>query len=170
MATILNSYSLIGLFAVALIVVARIKPEWGRIAAGIFFLVTAFFITVPVAVNAPHLYVELGRNAVIPFYRWAFTTLVSLSPRPFLLPVFLYQVAAGVLILCKGKYTRLGFVSGILFCLSILLMGIAEIAAPACVLALALILLLRSTFSRSQEAVFSSGQLRSSTMVKVSRA
>jgi hypothetical protein len=170
MATILNSYSIIGLFAVALMMVARIKPEWGRMAAGIFFLVIAFFITVPVAVNAPHLYVEMGRNAVIPFYRWAFINLISLSPRLFLVPVFLYEVVAGVLILCKGKYARLGFVSGILFCLSILLMGIAEIAAPACVLALALTLLLRSTVSRSQVANFSSGQFRSSTTVKVSRA
>jgi hypothetical protein len=133
--------------AAVLIACSWFKPHIARIVLGVFFLIMALGINLPLSLSAPGWYVELGGHSVVPFYRWAFSELVAWNPRLFVLPIVLYQSAVGGLILSSGRSVRLGLLGGILFCLAITPAGVEEYTAPA--IALALALLLRIEFSKS---------------------
>ena len=75
------------------------------------------------------LYIELGRNVLIPLYRALFQV-IALNPPLLILPVAACQIAIGVLILNKRRYVKVGLVGGIIFTLAITPLGIEESPNP----------------------------------------
>jgi hypothetical protein len=145
--SLINPFTVVIAFCLALIALNLLKPEAGRITLGIFFLVMALGVNLTLLLTDPSLYVAAGKDAFLPVYRWFFTTVLAWNPVFFVILLILYEVSVGALILSKGKYVRYGLVGGIVFCLGVSLIGIQAVTSPG--VALALALLLRKDFPHS---------------------
>lgn len=139
-------------FALLLLVLAVFKPQAGRIVFGVFFLLMAWGVNVPMVLHDPSLYVAAGANAYIPFYRWFFTRVLAWNPVPFVIGLILFETAVGLLVLSKGRWARIGLGLGALFCLGIAWIGVEGLMMPS--VAIAPLVMLRPTFEKS---VFESG-------------
>ena len=85
-----------------------------RIFLGFFFLVMAIGINIVTVLVAPQSYIEMGKNALIPLYRWVFLNIVSVNPALFVLPVAAYQITIALMMLNKKKYVKMGLIGGII--------------------------------------------------------
>ena len=110
-------------------------------------MVMAIGINVVTVLVAPQSYIEMGKNALIPLYRWIFLNIVSLNPALFVLPVAAYQITIALMMLYKKKYVKMGLIGGIVFLVLVTPLGIESV--PNVVLAAALGLLLRREFDTS---------------------
>ena len=145
--TMINPFSVTLTFAGVLILLGLFKPQAARIIFGIFFLIMALGVNIPVILTDPNLFVAAGANALLPIYRWFFTSVLAWNPVLFAIPLVIFETTVGVLLLSKGKYVKYGLIGAALFCLFIAPVGIEEIMCPS--LSLAALLLLRRTFDRS---------------------
>lgn len=76
-----------------------LKPDAGRMFLCFFFLAMAIGINIVTVLVAPASYIEMGRNALLPFYRWVFLNFITLNPPSFVLPIAAFQIAIGLMML-----------------------------------------------------------------------
>jgi len=122
-----------------------IKPNAARIFLGFFFLVMAIGINIVTVLFDPQSYIEMGKNALIPFYRWVFMNIIRLNPALFVLPIAAFQITIALMMLNKKKYVKIGLMGGIIFLLGIAPLGIESL--PNLILAVALGWLFRKEFN-----------------------
>lgn len=122
-------------FAILLLALAIFKPQAGRIVFGIFFLIMAWGVNLPVLLTDPYLFVMAGQNAYIPFYRWFFTTVLAWAPVPFALGLIAFETTVGLLTLSSGRKVKLGLGLGALFCLMIAWIGVEGLWMPTVAIA-----------------------------------
>ncbi len=135
------------IFVVAVAILCLAKPNAGRIFLGLFFLATAIGVNIVLALTNPQSYVDMGKNAFIPFYREFFLNIVALNPALFILLAAVYQIAIGLLILDKKNKVKIGLVGGIIFTVMIIPLGIEELPNP--ILALAQAYLFTKDFDKT---------------------
>ena len=134
-------------FVLLVFIFCLIKPNAGRIFLGLFFLVMAIGINVVTVLVAPQSYVEMGRNALLPFYRWVFLNVIALNPALFVLPIAAFQVIIALMMLNKKRVVKAGLIGGIFFLIGIAPLGLESL--PNIILAGALGWLLRKDFDRT---------------------
>jgi len=132
------------IFVLLVLILCLVKPNAGRIFIGVFFLIMAIGINVVTVIVAPSSYIEMGKNAIIPFYRWVFLNIIALNPALFVLPIAAFQITVALMMLNKKKYVKIGLGGGIIFLLAVMWLGVESL--PNLVLALALALLIRQEF------------------------
>lgn len=140
----INPFTIWLAFVLLVFLFCFIKPNWARIFLGFFFLVMAIGINVVTVLVAPQSYIEMGRNAFIPFYRWIFLNVIALNPALFVLPIAGFQITIALMMLNKKKYVKIGLVGGILFLVGIAPLGLESL--PNLILAAALGWLLRGEY------------------------
>ncbi|HZW04625.1 MAG TPA: hypothetical protein VFF68_11905 [Anaerolineaceae bacterium] len=145
--SLINPITVFAAFALVLGALNWFKPQAGRIVTGVFFLLMAWGVNVTVLLTDPALIAATGANAILPVYRWFFNEILASYPVPLLIALIAFETTVGVLILSKGRGVRLGVLAAIAFCLWLTPVGVEEFIAP--VLALAIGLLLRTSFDRS---------------------
>jgi hypothetical protein len=142
-------------FSLILLILDIFKPQAARIILGIFFLVMALGVNLPLALTNPSIYVTAGSDALLPIYKWFFTAVIAWKPLLFVFPLILFEITVGILILSKGLWTRLGLSAGAFFSFAITPIGMMTLTNPA--ISLAMLLLLRTDFEKSvPEMVISS--------------
>lgn len=135
-------------FYLLVVALCLVRPDAGRVFAGLFFLTMALAVNVVLSLTAPDLFVALGTaDALLPPYRWFFEDVVALAPPLFGLLAASYEVTIGLMMLSRGRYAKWGLIGGIVFLIGITPLGVWTLANP--VLALALALLLRKEYTRS---------------------
>jgi hypothetical protein len=139
-------------FALVLLLLALFKPQAGRIVFGVFFLLMAWGVNVPLLLNDPNLFVAAGAHAYIPFYRWFFTQVLAWNPVPFIVLLILFETGVGLLTLSTGRWAQTGLCLGALFCLGIAWIGVEGLMMPA--VAIGPLLMLRSSFPKPVFAPF----------------
>ena len=144
--SILNPFTVTITFAAGLAALAWYRPQVGRVVVGIFFLVMALGVNIPVALTDPTLFAAAGANAFLPVYRWFFSEVLTSVPLPFVIALILFEAATGLLILSQGKAVRLGLTAASLFCLFLTPVGIEEITAP--LLIVSFLILMREEFPK----------------------
>ena len=152
----INPFTIWLAFVVFVFLFSLIKPNAARIFLGFFFLAMAIGINVVTVLIAPQSYIEMGKNALIPFYRWVFLNIISLNPALFVLPIAAYQIIIALMMLSKKKHVTIGLIGGIIFLVGIAPLGVESL--PNLVLAVALGSLVRkefdTTFLESMRAKF----------------
>lgn len=135
-------------FCLVVLALCALRPGGGRIFLGIFYLAMALGVNVVLVLVAPDQFVALGTDApLLRPYEWFFAEVVARAPLAFGLLAAAYEVAAGLLLLGKGRWVRWGAAAGIVHLLAITPLGVWTLANP--ILALALALLLRRDHDRS---------------------
>ncbi len=69
MNNLINPISVMISFAAVLITLDLFQPRAARVVLGVFFLVMALAVNVPMALTRPELFAEAGRSALLPIYR-----------------------------------------------------------------------------------------------------
>lgn len=126
----MNPYSVVGSFGLALIALAIWKPQAARMTIGIFYLVMALGVNLPLLALNPGLYPLAGSHALLPLYRWFFTVVMPLALIPLIKTLILVEAAIGLAVLYRGKAVKVGLIAVALFCLLITPVGMEEITAP----------------------------------------
>lgn len=134
-------------FSMVVLVAGLIKPRATRIFVGIFFLVMALGVNGSLLFTAPESYVQMGSDALLPVYRWFFTVVMAAAPAPFVVALILYETTAGLLILARGKWVRVGLIMAAVFCVGVSGVGLSAVTSP--VFGLAIALLLRHRYDQS---------------------
>lgn len=159
MNTLINPVSVILTFALILLLLALFKPQAGRIVFGVFFLLMAWGVNLPMMITDPSLYPAAGAHSIIPLYRWFFTQVLAAHPLPFILLLIAFETAVGLLTLSRGRWVKLGLASGALFCLCVAWIGKEGVAVPA--MAIAPLVMLRHNFPLSVAGMLSARSRRS---------
>ncbi len=136
---IINPFTVMITFALIMASLAYFKPRIGKIVLGIFFLLMAFGVNVPVLLTDPTLFAAAGENALLPIYHWFFTEILKNYPIPFVVALILFEATTGILILSKGKAVKLGLLAASLFCLFLVPVGMEEITSPALIVSFAIL-------------------------------
>lgn len=131
-------------FTLAVLVWSLTRPSSCRIFLGLFFLAMALGVNVPILIVAPEAFAAMGEEALVPLYRWFFRNLVARVPVLFVVPIILYEIFIGVLLLGRGRHVRDGLVAGTTFLLAISPLGLLML--PNVVLAGAMMILQRTKF------------------------
>lgn len=142
---IINPFTVVITFAIILATLAYFRPKIGRVVTGIFFLLMAFGVNLPILLSDPTLFAATGAKAYLPIYRWFFGEVLATYPVPFVIALILFEASVGLLILNKGKAVKLGLLGASLFCLFLVPVGIEEIASPLLIVSFAI--LMRQEFS-----------------------
>ncbi len=140
----INPFTVIIAFTVVLALLVYYKPHAERLVTGVFFLIMALGVNVPILLTDPALYAAAGSKALLPVYRWFFTQILGATPVPFIIALILFEVTVGTLILSKGKAVRFGLLGATLFCLFLVPVSIEVITTP--LLIVSFVLLMRHEF------------------------
>jgi hypothetical protein len=130
--------------SVVLFILAVIRPEWLRYFAGLFFIVMALGVNLPLLFNAPEEFGKLGSESFIPVYRQLFQAGVAPYPALFVVPVILFELATGLMMLGRGMTARIGVFGAIGFLSATAPLNIVTL--PNLVAAAAFVALLWSPF------------------------
>jgi hypothetical protein len=103
------------LIPVPFLALALWRPKVGRLVLGWFFIAMGLCVNMVLVFQAPEGFVEIGRNALLAFYRPLFVDVVALAPALVGLVVALYEVTIGTLMLLGGRKARLGLIGGAVF-------------------------------------------------------
>src|SRR5579884_2304489 len=133
------------LFGMALLVLAWFKPRGTRLFVGAFFVLMGIAVNATLVALNPQSFVALGKDSFIPFYRWAFASLVAPQPAVWGGLVAAFEVVTGLLMLGKGVSRKVGLVAGIVFLLAITPFGWEELPSPLMAAAVALLLKLEQS-------------------------
>ena len=136
---IINPFTVMITFALIMASLAYFKPRIGKIVLGVFFLLMAFGVNVPVLLTDPTLFAAAGENAFLPIYHWFFTEILKNYPIPFVVALILFEATTGILFLSKGKAMKLGLLAASLFCLFLVPVGMEEITSPALIISFAIL-------------------------------
>lgn len=112
------------------------KPNAGRIFLGIFFLLMAWGVNVTVTLLNPNLFIDLGANAFMPFYRPLFTGIVGAHPLLWGMAAIIYETTTGLLLLSRGVRVKIGAFMGIIFLIGITPFGEGTLVNPVLMLPL----------------------------------
>ena len=120
------------------------RPDSGRRALGIFFIIMAVGINVVFVLAAPHGFVDLGTSApLLSPWGWVFEHVVARAPAVFGLLVASYEITIGLLMIKGGEWGSLGLLGGMVFLMVIAPLG--PWTVPNLVMAAALgVILLRA--------------------------
>ena len=140
----INPFTVVISFAIILAALAYFRPEIGRVVTGIFFLIMALGVNVPILIIDPTLFAATGAKAFLPIYRWFFGEILATYPVPFVIALILFETSVGLLILSKGKNVKLGLIAASLFCLFLTPVGLEEITSP--LLIVSFVILMRQDF------------------------
>lgn len=134
-------------FAVLVLAVCWFWPGVGRAFMGVFFLLMAVGVNLPLVFMAPHLFVEIGTaDPLVGPYARFFEVVVAGAPALWGLLVVAFEAAVGALVLARGRAVAWGVAGGVAFLLAITPMGTFTLADP--VLALALLAVRRAPRDR----------------------
>ena len=142
---IINPFSVVITFAIILAALAYFRPKIGRVVTGVFFLLMALGVNVPILLTDPYLFADTGAKAFLPVYHWFFTEILGTIPVPFVIALILFEISVGTLILSKGKAVKLGLIAASLFCLFLVPVGMEEVTSPLLIVSFAI--LMRQEFS-----------------------
>ncbi len=142
--SLINPFTVVIAFAIILASLAYFRPKIGRKVVGIFFLIMALGVNVPILLTDPALFAATGAKAFLPIYRWFFTKILGSIPVPFVIALILFEASVGLMILSKGRAVKLGLIAASLFCLFLTPVGMEEITAP--LLIVSFVILMRHEF------------------------
>jgi len=135
------------LFSLIVLAAAWLKPDWTRLFVGFFFLLMALGVNLAMILIDPGIYVQAGSQALLPVYKWFFTSVLAAATVPFVIALIVFEISVAVSILSRGKWARCGLIAAVVFCVGMAPLGIESITTP--VLGLAIGLLLRREYPRS---------------------
>jgi hypothetical protein len=134
-------------FSVLMAALALWKPAVSRVVSGVFFLLMALGVNLPMLLTNPAIYVDAGASSPLGVYRWFFTTVLAWNPVLFVVALIAFELAVGLLILCgSGRWLRIGLILAIVFCLWVSWIGPSTLTSM--LLAVTYALLLRHPFDR----------------------
>jgi hypothetical protein len=84
---------------------------------------------------------------LLPLYRWAFRAIVMSYPLTFAFAAAAFEIAVALLMLSKGRYARVGLITGSLFLLTITPLGVETL--PNALLGIGLAYLATKSFPSS---------------------
>ena len=142
--SLINPFTVVITFAIILALLAYFRPKTGRMVVGIFFLIMALCVNVPILLTDPTLFAATGAKAFLPIYRWFFTEILGSIPVPFVIALILFEASVGLMILSKGRAVKLGLIAASLFCLFLTPVGMEEITSP--LLIVSFVILMRIEF------------------------
>lgn len=131
-------------FILAVLVLCIARPNAGRLFVGVFFLVMALGVNMPLVFGFSQGFVVLGQDSFFAWYRLFFTQVVALAPALFGLLAVAYELTLGLLLLGKRGAVKAGLIMGIVF-----LVGTAPLmlwSLPNLGMAAALAVLLTKTY------------------------
>jgi hypothetical protein len=100
------------------------RPDSGRRALGIFFIIMAVGINVVFVLAAPDRFVDLGTSApLLSPWGWVFEHVVARAPAVFGLLVASYEITIGLLMIKGGEWGSLGLLGGMVFLMVIAPLG-----------------------------------------------
>ena len=108
-----------GMPLVGLFVLSLLKPNAGRIAYAMMFILVGCGINYTVSFAFPGSMQPWSEVALLPFYRTIMGTWLAPLGGFFWLATATYELAVALLLLSKGKWVKVGLVGGILFFLGI---------------------------------------------------
>ena len=114
-------------FVVIVIILCLLKPNIGRIFLGFFYLIMAIGINIVNAFTDPQPTVQMGKSALIGFYRTIFSDIVSKAPVFYILIVALFQIFLGLLILSKHQRVKIGLIGATTFLVLITPFGVIQL-------------------------------------------
>jgi hypothetical protein len=118
------------------------KPRPARIFVGLFYILMGLGVNLALVFTNPQGFVLIGKEALLPFYRPIFDTLVPMAPAVWGLVIALFEITMGIMILGRGLTAKLGLIGYTVFCFAIVPLN--WMAFPAWCLALGHIQILRS--------------------------
>lgn len=111
-------------FCLVVLGLALWRPDSGRRALGIFFIIMAVGINVVFVLAAPDGFVDLGTSApLLSPWGWVFEHVVARAPAVFGLLVASYEITIGLLMIKGGEWGSLGLLGGIVFLMVIAPLG-----------------------------------------------
>ena len=128
------------IFVAAVAVLCLAKPNTGCIFIGLFFLAMAIGVSIVLALTIPQSYIDMGKSALMPFFRKFILNVVAPNPALLVLLAAVSQIAIGLLILNKKNNVKTGLAGGIVFTSAIIPLGIEELPNPISALAQAYLL------------------------------
>jgi hypothetical protein len=134
-------------FVLVVMILCYVKPNYGRIFLGIFYLIMAIGVNMVNAIINPQTTVQMGEASLLGFYRTIFSEVVSKAPALFILAIAIFELVMGLLILNKHKRVKIGLVGTTIFLLLITPFGYIQI--PWLGIALIQIYLLRKDFDKT---------------------
>jgi len=115
-------YLLSNAFALAMLVLAFVRPQWTRVGTIVLFFL-AFTANTRVAILDPITYQGLGRFATMRWYQDFMFGWFADHPRLVLLPIAAGQLAIALLLLGNWRLQRVAVVGATLFLLAIAPLG-----------------------------------------------
>ena len=134
-------------FTVFVLFFCLAKPGAARIFLGFFFIAMALGVNAVTIIVAPGPYAELGADSFFPFYSWFFLNFVAKNPVIYVLPIIVFEIAIGLLLLGKRKYVKIGLLTGMVFLFAITPLSLLTL--PNVILGIALATLLRKDYGRT---------------------
>jgi hypothetical protein len=134
-------------FVSVVMILCYLKPNFGRIFLGIFYLIMAIGINIVNAITNPQTTVQMGEASLFDFYRTFFTDVVSKAPSLFILATAAFQIIMALLILNKHQKVMIGLIGTTAFLIMITPFGYIQL--PWLGIALIQIYLLRKDFDRT---------------------
>jgi len=138
---IINPFTVVGSFALLLAGLAYFNPRLGQKVTGVFFLLMALGVNLPILLTNPDLYVQMGNGAFLPLYRWFFSTILATYTIPLGFALIVFEITTGILILFRGKAMLTGLLMASVFCIFVTPLGIEEITAPLLMISFAILAL-----------------------------
>ncbi len=123
------------------------KPFVARMFLGFFFMVMALGVNLSLALSDPRQFVALGSESYILFYRYIFDQWVAAEPLVFIIPVILFELIAGVMILGREGGARSALLGVTIFL--VLIAPLNQATLPNLILAAETWLLIRDDLGRS---------------------
>lgn len=136
-----------GVPLVGLLILSLLKPNAGRIAYAIMFVLVGSGINYTVSFAYPGSMQSWSEVALLPFYRAIMGTWLAPLGGYFWFATATYELAVALLLLSKGMWVKLGLVGGILFFLGIT--PIMVMTFPSIIGAAGLAFLLTKEYNRS---------------------
>lgn len=107
-------------FVLCVLILSLARPRWARPFFGFFFIAMGLGVNLSLVIAAPHLFVEIGKNSLLPIYQPLFREVVAAAPAAWGLFIALFEMTMGVMILSSGRWVRLGFIGVACFCTAII--------------------------------------------------
>lgn len=136
-------------FALALMVVAFIRPKVARVLFVVLFVAAGLF-NIYTAVTNPGAYVELGRFSVVGFYQAFVNGIFSRYTMAFVLAIAIGQLATGILLANRRPFLTLGVIGGITFLTAIAPLGVGS-AFPFSVFAIIGLIVMHRKLGQQEE-------------------
>jgi hypothetical protein len=116
------------LFSTIILLLSVYKPNICRVSLGLFFIVLALGVHIPLFISQPFFVYESGMGAWIPFFRMLTETIIGLNPRLFGVFLIILEVLIGLLLMAKGVWAKIGIISSSILILMSVPLDYSQIA------------------------------------------